>query len=75
MEARQVARWRAMTPEQKLLAGASASAAVRELAMAGIRLRHPSADDREVFLRYALLTLGAENAVMVYPDARPLIGT
>lgn len=57
------------------MAAASASAAVRELAMAGIRLRHPSAGDREVFLRYAMLTLGVENAVMVYPDARPLAPT
>ena len=64
-----------MTPEQKLRAAASASAAVRELAMAGIRLRHPAAEEREVFLRYAMLTLGVENAVMVYPEARPLVGT
>jgi len=36
-----------MTPEQKLRAAA------------GIRLRHPAAAEREVFLRYAMLTLGA----------------
>jgi len=75
IEARQVERWREMTPEQKLMAAASASAAVRELAMAGLRLRHPAANEREIFLRYAMLTLGVQNAVMVYPDARPLIGT
>jgi hypothetical protein len=75
IEARQVERWRAMTAEEKLMTAASASAAVRELAMAGLRLRHPSANEREIFLRYAMLTLGVETAAMVYPDARPLIGT
>lgn len=63
-----------MTPAEKLALAASASAAVREIAMAGLRLRHPAAGDREIFLRYAMLTLGVEAAVMVYPDARPLVG-
>jgi hypothetical protein len=43
--------------------------------MAGIRLRHPSANEREICLRYAMQTLGVETAAMVYPDARPLAAT
>lgn len=61
-----------MSPEEKLRLAASASASVRALAMAGLRLRHPDATDREIFLRYAMLTLGAESARMVYPEARLL---
>ena len=73
VEDRQVERWRAMAPAEKLALADSASAAVRELAMAGLRLRHPDADDRELFLRYAILTLGPAAAVTVYPDARDLL--
>ena len=62
-----------MTPEDKLHAMSAASADVRELAMAGLRLRHPSASEREIFLRYAILTIGAENAVKVYPEAAALV--
>ena len=42
-----------MTPEEKLMATASASDAVRELAMAGLRLRHPSPNQR-CGLRYSV---------------------
>lgn len=62
-----------MTADEKLALVGAANAAVRELAMAGLRARHPQADARELFLRYALLTLGRENAVRVYPEARALL--
>jgi hypothetical protein len=73
IEARQIERWRTMTPEEKLHAMSAASADVRELAMAGLRFRHPSASEREIFLRSAILTIGGENAVKVYPEAAALV--
>ena len=47
--------------------------AVRALAFAGIRQRHPGASERECLLRYAILTLGTELACRAYPDARALV--
>jgi len=69
----QVRRWREMTSEEKsaLITGLSRAAAA--MAVAGIRHRHPSASEREIFLRYAILTLGAELACRVYRDAASFI--
>ena len=69
----QVRRWREMTPDEKgaLITGLSQAAAA--MAVAGIRHRQPSASEREIFLRYAILTLGAELACRAYPDAASLI--
>jgi hypothetical protein len=39
-----------------------------ELAMAGIRQRHPGASPREQFLRLAVITLGRDLAARVYPE-------
>jgi hypothetical protein len=65
----QVRRWREMTPVEKgaLVTGLSQAAAA--MTVAGIRHRHPSASEREIFLRYAILTLGADLACRAYPDA------
>ena len=68
-----IRQWRAMTPEQKLRAAFQMSDAVRALALAGIRQRHPLATPREQFLRLALLQLGRDLAVAAYPDARDLL--
>ena len=69
----QVRRWREMTPSEKgdLITGLSQAAAA--MTVAGIRHRHPSASEREIFLRYAILTLGGELGCRAYPDALPLI--
>jgi hypothetical protein len=40
--------------------------AVHVLALAGLRQRHPGADDRELFLRLAAMRLGRETMVEVY---------
>lgn len=65
----QVALWRRMTPLDKARAVSDASRGVRELALAGIRLRHPSGSERECLLRYALRTLDRSLACRAYPDA------
>jgi hypothetical protein len=67
-ERRLVEGWRAMSAEEKLVLSLSMTQAVRDLALAGIRLRYPDADSREQFLRLAILQLGPELALAVYPE-------
>jgi hypothetical protein len=70
----QVELWRRMSPLQKLAAVTEISRAAEMLSLAGIRLRHPGASDRECLLRLAVLKLGPSLACQVYPDAAELIG-
>jgi hypothetical protein len=72
MEQRQIERWRAMTPAQKLAIAMDMSETVRQLALIGIRQRYPAAPPREQFLRLAILTLGADLAARVYPEIADL---
>lgn len=58
--------WSRMSPTEKFEAFARLMAMTEALAEAGIRQRHPEADDREVFLRRAALTLGAETVRRLY---------
>ena len=71
-EARQIQRWRDMSPTQKAALVSALSRNARDLALAGIRLRHPAASERECFLRLAALTLGVELARRVYPELADL---
>lgn len=73
IEQRQIERWRAMTPTEKMHLVGAASQAAREMALAGLRVRHPHAEAREIFLRYAILTLGPDNAARLYPEAGGLL--
>lgn len=50
-ERAQFAIWRRMTPAEKFAAFLALQQTASDLAAAGIRLRHPHADAREVFLR------------------------
>ncbi len=63
-----------MTADEKFALAGAASAAVRELAMAGLRVRYPKAGERELFLRYAFLTIGPEATARIYPDAQQFVG-
>jgi hypothetical protein len=45
-------------PEERLRAADDLSRAVRELALAGLRMRHPLADQRELRVRLAVLLYG-----------------
>jgi hypothetical protein len=51
---------RALTPVERLLVCQATSTRVRSMAMAGIRLRHPLADEREQKLLLAEVLYGAE---------------
>jgi hypothetical protein len=49
---------RRMSPERRLEAAMRLSQAIRELAIAGIRQRHPEATDQEVHVRLAVRLYG-----------------
>ena len=61
--------WRRMSPSDKAVIIRDTTLAVQQLSLAGIRLRHPGASDRECFLRLAALKLGADVVRAIYPDA------
>jgi hypothetical protein len=62
---------RRMTPAEKIERTLEWSQLNRAFAEAGIRQRWPQADDREILLRYARLTLGEELFLKAYGDALP----
>lgn len=62
---------RAMPPEVKLRQTLEFSHAVRRLSEAGLRQRYPHADEHEILLRYARLTLGPELYRKVYGATLP----
>ncbi len=70
----QVELWRKMSPLEKARAVRQVSRSVRELSLAGIRQRYPTASERECLLRYAQLTLGPRLAARAYPEADKLSG-
>ncbi len=68
IEARQIETWRRMSSIEIAELVAGASRAVRDLALAGLRARHPQASERELVARYAALTLGRDLARCAYPE-------
>jgi len=68
VEQRQIESWRAMSPREKADIVSALTAATFELALAGVRHRHPGATPQEQFLRLALVTLGPDLARRAYPD-------
>lgn len=68
VERLQIDLLRAMPPGRKLLLAADISAAVKALALAGVRVRHPRASESEIRRRLATLLLGEELARKVYGD-------
>jgi hypothetical protein len=68
----QVERWRAMSPSERADLISSLCRTVDAFALAGIKLRHPGASERECFLRLAAIKLGADLARRVYPELSAL---
>jgi hypothetical protein len=68
VEARQIEGWRRLTPAAKIALVLQLSAAVRELALAGVRLRYPAASPTEQRLRLAQVVLGDDLARKAYPE-------
>jgi len=57
VEQHQIEAWRRMTPAQKLRIVSEFVRASEELALAGLKQRHPAASSRELELRLAALRL------------------
>jgi hypothetical protein len=68
----QIEGWRQMSSEQKAAIVSGLTQTVFDLALAGVRQRHPDASPREQFLRLAVITLGPDLARKVYPDVAML---
>lgn len=68
IEERQLRAWREMTLQRKASLISGICRSTREIALAGIRSRHPNASPREQFLRLAVLTLGEDLARRAYPE-------
>jgi hypothetical protein len=73
-ERTQIEIWRHMTPGEKLSLVDRASREIIALALAGIRMRHPGASERECLIRLAELRLGPRLVREAYPDADELLG-
>lgn len=66
----QHAYWRTLTLEQKLAIVDGICRSVDEVSRAGLRLRHPDADDEELELRAACMRIGRQAVEAVL--GRPL---
>jgi hypothetical protein len=69
VEQRQVDSWRRLSPFERLRLVSDTTRAVTNLALAGLRHRHPHASDRECFLRLAAIRLGVDTTRRLYADA------
>jgi hypothetical protein len=65
----QLRAWRSMPPGDKIRQIAGLCRAARELAVAGLRARHPDTSEAGLVVRLAAITLGSRLARQVYPDA------
>lgn len=68
MEALQIQLWRQATPQKKMEMLAQLNASAHKIALAGLRSRHPQADEAELRRRLAGLLLGEELARKVYGE-------
>ena len=62
----QAARLQVMSPAEKSACVDALNRDVQLMAEAGIRRRHPTASDREVFLRLAALRIGRDLSIAAY---------
>lgn len=70
----QVKIWRSMSPLQKAQLTSAVTQGATDLALAGLRSRHPGASSRELRIRLALMTLGDGLVRRIYSDAARFIG-
>jgi hypothetical protein len=73
IEALRIEGFRRMTPAQKFAHVASLTRNVRDLALAGIRMRHPGIGDRDARIRLAAISYDrvvVERALGFAPDGR-----
>lgn len=58
--------WRAMSPREKAEIISRLCISVRELALAGLQVRHPSANEEELQMRLFAMTLDRETMLAAY---------
>lgn len=58
--------WRRMSPQERVELFRSFNDSVQEMALIGIRHRHPHASEREIFLRLAATRLDRDTMIRVY---------
>ena len=73
VERLQIDAWQRMSSVDKARTVNALTRDTQALALAGIRRRHPGASERECFLRLAVLKLGRETTIRLYPDAAELL--
>jgi hypothetical protein len=73
--ARQFELYRRMTPAERARLCRDTTLAANALALAGLRQRHPHADDRELLLRLAALRLGEDTVARAYHWRPPSDGS
>ena len=61
-----IAGFQQMTPAQKLALTGALTRNVRQLALAGIRLRHPGIDEGEAMLRLAAMSIDRGTMVRAF---------
>jgi hypothetical protein len=67
-ERRQIAVWQSLSTVEIAALIDGASRAARTLALAGLRVRHPNASDKELVARFAEMTIGPDLARLAYPE-------
>jgi hypothetical protein len=72
VERLQVEGWRRMSAAEKAAIVSGLTQAAYDVALAGVRHRHPDASPREHFLRLAIITLGPDLALKAYPEIAAL---
>ena len=73
VERLQIDAWRRMSPLEKAEVVSHSTRDALTLALSGIRQLHPSASERECFVRLAELQLGPALVRIVYPDASQIL--
>jgi len=66
IEAMRIAGFQRMTPAQKLALTGALTRNIRQLALAGIRLRYPGIDDREAMLRLTAMSIDRTTMVRAF---------
>jgi hypothetical protein len=62
---------RAQEPWERLRTAAALTAGIRSLAEAGLRVRHPSASEQELLIRFAVRLYGRAAAERIFKDRVP----
>jgi hypothetical protein len=66
IEAMRIAGFQRMTPAQKLALAGALTQNIRQLALAGIRLRYPGIDEREAMLRLTAMSIDRTTMVRAF---------